>query len=67
MQQKEHGVTQIYFRINTIKPKAAVHQPENQPRIEKDTYLWTEFLPPEEEQEFRAEGLSQYNARVLTY
>ena len=67
MQQKEHGVTQIYFGINIIKPKAAVHQPENQPRTEKDTSLWTLFLPPAEEQEFRAEGLSQCNARVLTY
>ena len=55
MQQKEHGVTQINFEINTIKPKAAVHQPENQPQIEKDTSLWTPFLLPAEEQEFRAE------------
>ena len=67
MQQKEHGVTRIYFGINTFKPKAAVHQPENQPRIEKDKSLWTPFLPPVEEQEFRAEGLSQCNAHVLTY
>ena len=57
----------MYFGTSTTKSKAAVHQPENQPRIEKDMSLWTLFLPSEEEQEFRAEGLSQCNACVLTY
>ena len=53
---------------STTKLKAAVHQPENQPQVEKDTSLWTPFLPLAEEQEFKTEGLSQCNnARVLTY